>query len=697
MNETNPHIIKEISIDFHELEKAILKKSLFDFHKKFWSTYDAATYQDNWLTEYLCESFMYSVREFLPSYITNDWISKEEFDKLINKYEAVSAVRTHRYNNHNWNMPPRHSKSSVLNVSGPAWVMSVVPIVTATVSHTATLSEKMNSRRQKIFNSEIYQSYFPDVQVTKNSRGEVNLSNGSISYTVTMERFTGDGADVIVNDDLVTTEQGRKDMETMAAAKSYFRNTLPTRRNQGNDSVVWNIQQRVAPGDITGMILSDPQLSKRWSQTKIEAIATEDITIIFPCSGKIKKIKKGDFLWKERFGDYTSEKDLVGNGAFQTQYQQNAINSDATIIKDHMFNYIVRDSKEHLEIMEDSRLVFASHDLPVKENEKSDLVGTVLAYKFTRRNSKKLLIVDAKEKKMGYIRQKAYVKQIYEAINGVIQVIEDKANGSVILQDLEDEVSNMIGFNPGSNDKTRRLEVASDYFEPYVYILCEGFDYDGKPILNENMAHLKERLTNFPFVDHDDLVDATSQLILYVFADTKYNVYSREFSDDLIMDEFEHKKLPKDYAITKDGKNWKILEVSIDYNNDLFVATNEWEFVGNRNQVIENIKPILTKARIIYDATYNNEVYNSLMGELYIQPTDYKLQQTITTMKTGFSTSHLRVLKGNKKTITDIELTKWSKSSYDKGEMKLAKPDLNLAGCFRIIIAANKGEVGMFY
>ena len=49
------------------------------------------------------------------------------------------------------------------------------------------------------------------------------------------------------------------------------------------------------------------------------------------------------------------------------------------------------------------------------------------------------------------------------------------------------------------------------------------------------------------------------------------------------------------------------------------------------------------------------------------------------------------------KTIADIELTKWSKSSYDKGVMQLAKPDLNFAGCFRVILAANKGEVGMFY
>jgi len=683
--------MNNIAIDFDEIERVILKKSLYAFHKEFWSTYDSAPYEDNWLTEYLCECFMYSVREFLPAFITNDWINDEDFKVLVDKHDGVSAVRTHMYNNHNWNMPPRHSKSSVLNVSGPAWVMIVVALVTATVSHSATLAEKMNARRQKIFNSDRFKNLFPDIIVTKNSRGEVNLSNGSISYTVTMERFTGDGADVIVNDDLVTTEQGRKDMETMAAAKAYFRNTLPTRRNQSDDSVVWNIQQRVAPGDITGMILDTPKLANRWSQTTIQAISDKDYTIIFPCSGQVKTIKKGDHLWPERFGDYQGQLDMVGFGPFETQFQQNAINSDLTVIKPHMFNYIERNSPEHRDFMQSSTLTFASHDFPVKENEKSDFTGSVLAYKAKN----KLLVMDAKEKRMSYPKQKKYVQDTYAAINGVIQIIEDKAGGAIVLQDLADEVSNLEAFNPGTHDKRQRLEVASEQFEHHVYFICEGYDKDNKPILNAKMKHLRTRLLNFPFVDHDDLVDGMSQLILFVFGDTKYQVYYRSFNDDLVIEPYDITRKRKDYAITKDGKSWKILEVVIEKNDD-FIATNEWEFYGSRIQVIDHIRPLLRKATRIYDATYNREVYQTLMNKMYIQPISYDLDKTITTLRVGFSTGHVKIFNTNKKTIADIELTKYSKVSYDKGELKLAKPDLNFAGCLRVILKANKGNVGTF-
>ena len=40
-----------------------------------------------------------------------------------------------------------------------------------------------------------------------------------------------------------------------------------------------------------------------YSHTSIQAIAQYDQTFVYPCSGKVKVIKKGDFLWEERFGD----------------------------------------------------------------------------------------------------------------------------------------------------------------------------------------------------------------------------------------------------------------------------------------------------------------------------------------------------------------------------------------------------------
>ena len=47
------------------------------------------------------------------------------------------------------------------------------------------------------------------------------------------------------------------------------------------------------------------------------------------------------------------------------------------------------------QIMEDPDYIYASHDLPVKDNEASDFVGSLLGF----RRGAKLLIVDALELK----------------------------------------------------------------------------------------------------------------------------------------------------------------------------------------------------------------------------------------------------------------------------------------------------------
>ena len=147
------------TINLREAKMWQMKKSLYAFLCEMWDAYETAQYSDTWLMEYLCECFQYSVKHFLPNYVWRDWITDDEYNYIKEKSHGECPVRDKLINgehvhNHDWNMPPRHSKSSILNICGPVWLGLNSPISVASVSHTERLSTEMNTKRQKLLESD---------------------------------------------------------------------------------------------------------------------------------------------------------------------------------------------------------------------------------------------------------------------------------------------------------------------------------------------------------------------------------------------------------------------------------------------------------------------------------------------------------------------------------------------------------------
>ena len=98
----------------------------------------------------------------------------------------------------------------------------------------------------------------------------------------------------------------------------FYHGTLPTRVNNQDKYIILNIQQRLAQNDITGRILSDDGLASQYIFVVLPAQFQKETYIIMPISGKVFHFKKGDFLWPERFGDYSGLRAQVGETAWQT-------------------------------------------------------------------------------------------------------------------------------------------------------------------------------------------------------------------------------------------------------------------------------------------------------------------------------------------------------------------------------------------
>ena len=89
-------------------------------------------------------------------------------------------------------------------------------------------------------------------------------------------------------------------------------------------------------------------------------------------------------------------------------------------------------------------------------------------------------------------------------------LVEDKANGSAIIQTLQHEFPGVIAINP-KGGKVARVNAVSPAIE------------SGNVLLPENELWTEEfvdQFTGFPALPHDDMVDACSQALSFLLYST---------------------------------------------------------------------------------------------------------------------------------------------------------------------------------
>lgn len=674
------------------LKRQLYRKSLYDFVKDFWNECDPAAFIEGFLINYLCELFMWAVRDWLPEDVTQHFISDDELKKVIKPLLNVYNFRAKNVRNHMIIMPPRHMKSLIFNVLGPCWLFSMAAIKVASVSHTERLATDMNIMRQKVINSERWKNHFPDVYLIKDESTKLIGSHLGELYSINRVSFTGYGADIIINDDIISAEQARKNKEEMNGAKEYYRNTMPQRRNNPFKSCIFNVQQRLALNDVAGMIINDTKLLSTYTYTVFPAETRLPVNIIFPCSGKIWSRPVNDHLWPERFGDYSDEKIQVGQTIFETQYNQNPLTTDTGVVSDENIHYMNEIEADN--ILKNYDFIFSSHDFPVKETKTSDHLGSVLGvYK-----NGKLLIIDALDQKMNYEKGEKYVDNLADEYPGIIQVVEDAANGAVIIQRRQGTKANVIPFSPAIGSKAQRLETANmRLISKNVYFLTNKV---GEP--SDAIRNLIEKLLLFPYVDHDDVVDAFSMLVLFVFERLILGIFSESIKDDNYIDfeviAYKYKITTNNFtSIIRENNKYKLLKIYYDSPNDTVIVKDERCFFGDEELALRIINEF-AKDSIVVDATKDGELYNIFSSRINIvwYPDDRPLTTQISQLKLGFTLKRILINKACYNFKSDL-----LQLSYDEnlrkysGILKL-KGNEGLVACLRSTIYYFKGD-GEFY
>jgi predicted phage terminase large subunit-like protein len=126
-----------------------------------------------------------------------------------------------------------------------------------------------------------------------------------------------------------------------------------------------------------------------------------------------------------------------------------------------------------------------------------------VSYRFNCEGS---YLLECRTEHLGYTATKVAIKAMKaRGLRANVILIEDKANGSAVIEELrrEDLGAALIAVNPEGGKESRAFAASADVEAGNVYLP------DDAPWLSE-FLHVH---TNFPAVKHDDCVDSATQFL----------------------------------------------------------------------------------------------------------------------------------------------------------------------------------------
>jgi len=168
--------------------------------------------------------------------------------------------------------------------------------------------------------------------------------------------------------------------------------------------------------------------------------------------------------------------------------------------------------------------VVQSYDCATSDKTKNDPTACVVFGVFKPNDDKPMsaMVIDCWEEHLQYPDLRPKVIDEATSISGDdnefgsgkkvdMILIEDKSAGISLVQDLQRGGLPVRSYNPGSADKTMRLNLVAPIIQRGRIYIPESTTVPGAP--RSWVEPLLNQLCAFPEVRHDDLVDATSQAL----------------------------------------------------------------------------------------------------------------------------------------------------------------------------------------
>jgi len=324
----------------------------------------------------------------------------------------------------------------------------------------------------------------------------VTTANGYRLATSVGGVLTGRGADLIIIDDPLKPDEALSEAQR-TAVNEWYENTLYSRLNDKRHGQIILIMQRLHEDDLVGHVLEQ----EPWEVVSFPAIAEQDEEhrVQTPLGSFVFVRRADEVLHPEREPRATLDRirNTIGVYNFAGQYQQTPAPLEGGLVKREWFkqydpNRIVRWDQ-----------VVQSWDTANKVTELADFsVCTTWGL-----NDGAIYLIDVLRQRLAYPDLKRAVQAQAQAYNATVILIEDKASGTQLIQELiKDGLSSIRACSP-QHDKIMRLHAQTAKIE-------NGFVY--LPNAAPWLAEYLHEITTFPNAKYDDQADSTSQALEWI-------------------------------------------------------------------------------------------------------------------------------------------------------------------------------------
>ena len=428
------------------------------------------------------ESFIQYVKKVWPEFING-----AHHTMIAKRFEDIANGKNKRLI---INMPPRHTKSEFASFLFPSWIIGRDPktkIIQTT--HTAELAVNFGRKVRNLLDTPEYRNIFPDVRLQSDSKaaGRWSTNHGGEYFAAGVGgAITGRGADLLIIDD-PHSEQDALSETAMEHAYEWY-TSGPRQRLQPGGAIVI-VMTRWSLKDLTAKILKAQGYadhSDKWEVIEFPAI-----------------MPSGKACWPE----YWDKEELEGVRAslsvakWNAQWQQNPTSEEGAIIKKEWWNRWEEDEVPKLEY------IIQSYDTAFSKRETADYsaITTWGVFYPKQDGPAHLILLDAKKGRWDFPELKAQALKQYKFWEPETVIIEAKASGTPLTQELRQMGIPVVNFTPSKgNDKLTRVHAVSPLFESGMIWAPDERWAD----------EVIEECAAFPNGAHDDLVDSTTQALM---------------------------------------------------------------------------------------------------------------------------------------------------------------------------------------
>jgi predicted phage terminase large subunit-like protein len=395
------------------------------------------------------------------------------------------------------NMPPRHSKSEFASFLMPAWFLGRNPklkIIQAT--HNTDLAVRFGRKVRDLIDDPKYAEIFPETMLKEDSKsaGRWETDVGGEYFAAGVgAAVTGRGADLFIIDDPHSEQDALSETAFDHAYEWYT--SGPRQRLQPGGAIIL-VMTRWGKKDLTGRLLSNQMadvMADQWEVVEFPAI-----------------LPSNEPLWPE-FWDKDSLLSIKGSlpaSKWEAQWQQKPVGSGSAVIRKEWWKSWEKEKVPPL------KYIIQAYDTAFSKKETADFSAITTWGVFEPEEGGKdaIILMDAQRGRWNFPELKEVAFEEYKYWEPDMVIVEAKASGIPLIDELQARGIPAMSFSPGRRtkgrggvDKSLRVHLVSPLFEAGLVWV---------PVDKRFAEEVVDEVCSFPNGEHDDYVDSMTLALL---------------------------------------------------------------------------------------------------------------------------------------------------------------------------------------